>query len=78
MKRETPSCSCWRRRWTRQGIDDVKKSVEQVGEKVDEVKGGVKEVRRAVEEVDKRVGEEGIGGMDKRLLAVLEAPKSVN
>jgi hypothetical protein len=52
--------------------------VEQVGEKVDEVKGGVKEVRRAVEEVDKRVGEEGIGGLDKMLLAVLEAPKSVN
>ena len=43
----------------RRGIDDVKKSAEQVGEKVDEVKRGV-------------------GGMDKRLLAVLEAPKSVN
>jgi len=42
------------------------------------VKGSVKEVRRAVEEVDKRVGEEGVGGLDKRLLAVLEAPEGVN
>ncbi len=42
------------------------------------MKRGVKEVRRAVEEVGKRVSEEGIGGLDKRLLAVLEAPKSVN
>lgn len=41
------------------GMDDVKKSVEQVGEKVDEVKRGV-------------------GGLDKRLLAVLEAPEGVN
>jgi len=42
------------------------------------VKGSVKEVRRAVEEVDKRVGEEGVGGLDKRLLAVQEAPEGVN
>jgi hypothetical protein len=41
MKGRTPSSSCWRRRWTRRGLDDVKKSVEQVGEKVDEVKRGV-------------------------------------
>lgn len=54
-----PSSSCWRRRWTRRGIDKVKKSVEQVGEKVDEVKRGV-------------------SGLDKRLLAVLEAPEGVN
>jgi hypothetical protein len=40
-------------------MDDVKKSAEQVGEKVDEVKRGV-------------------GGLDKRLLAVLEAPEGVN
>jgi len=40
----------------------------------------VEEVRRAVEEVGKSVdGAKGeIGGLDKRLLAVLEAPKSVN
>ncbi len=36
------------------------------------------EVRRAVKEVGKRVGEEGIGGLDKGLLTVLEAPESVN
>ena len=41
------------------GIDKVKKSVEQVGEKVDKVKRGV-------------------SGLDKRLLAVQEASKSVN
>ena len=54
--------------------------MEQVGEKVDEVKGSVKEVRRAVEEVDKRVDKvkSGVGGLDKRLLAVLEAPEGVN
>jgi hypothetical protein len=52
-------CLYWRRRWTRRGIDDLKKSAEHVGEQVDEVKRGV-------------------GGLDKRLLAVLEAPKSVN
>jgi hypothetical protein len=41
---------------------------------------GVEEVRRAVEEVGKRVDKvkRGVGGLDKRLLAVLEAPKSVN
>ena len=32
VKREMPSSSCWRRRWTRRGIDDLKKSAEQVGE----------------------------------------------
>ena len=80
MKGRTPSSSCWRRRWTRRGMDDVKKSVGQVGEKVDEVKRGVKEVRRAVEEVGKRVDKvkRGVGGLDKRLLAVLEAPEGVN
>jgi len=38
------------------------------------------EVRRAVEEVGKSVDKvkRGVGGLDKRLLAVLEAPEGVN
>jgi len=44
------------------------------------VNKGRGEVRRAVEEVGKRVDrvKRWVGGLDKRLLAVLEAPEGVN
>ena len=60
------------------GIDKVKKSVEQVGEKVDEVKRGVERLGEPWRRWTRGWVKSGVGGLDKRLLAVLEAPEGVN
>ena len=60
------------------GIDDLKKSVEQVGEKVDKVKRGVERLGEPWSRWTRGWVKSGVGGLDKRLLAVLEAPEGVN
>jgi hypothetical protein len=52
--------------------------VEQVGEKVDEVKRGVERLGEPWSRWTRGWVKRGVSGLDKRLLAVQEAPKSVN